>query len=463
MHRPSVCRSAALEALQNEGSVLRGRFVPGTGPEQWCERHLLARIHRLTLQRLRREIEPVEPPDFARFLFAWQHVASATRVSGPQALAAIVAQLEGFEAPAAAWESALLPARVEDYELSWLDELCTAGRIAWARLRPPANEDGRAPAGASLRATPLLLLPRTNVPLWRRFAPRTQEDDLVNSRSASAHAQREPAASARAQRVLRHLEAQGASFFDEIAEGTRLLRSELEDALSELVTNGRVRCDSYAGLRALLVSPSRRSSGGRGRRNASLSGIEDAGRWTLVAGDEAEARTADDVEHVARTLLRRYGIVFWRLLEREAQWLPPWRDLVRVYHRLEARGEIRGGRFVAGIPGEQFALPEAIAPLRRSRRAAPAAPEWICVSASDPANLLGSVLPGTRVPRVGGARVLYRDGVPFATLVGERIEWLQTPPPHERAAATQRLLGPAGTTRSAIPLISFSFDSSRLR
>jgi ATP-dependent Lhr-like helicase len=417
---------SALEALQNEGSVLRGRFVPGAGPEQWCERHLLARIHRSTLQRLRREIEPVEPRDFARFLFGWQHVASATRVSGPQALAAIVAQLEGFEAPAVAWESELLPARVDDYEMTWLDELCTAGRVAWARLRPPATDDGRAAASASLRATPLLLLPRASVPRWRRLAPPAQDDTAV---------------SARAQRVLRHLETHGASFLDEIAEGTRLLRSELEDALSELVSHGRVRCDSYAGLRALLVAPSRRTPAGRGRRNASLSGIEDAGRWTLVARDDAEARTPEDVEHVARTLLRRYGVVFWRLLEREAQWLPPWRELVRVYHRLEARGEIRGGRFVAGISGEQFALPEAIAPLRHARRATPAEPEWIRLSASDPANLLGSVLPGARVPRVSGARVLYRDGVPVATLVGERIEWLQAPQPQERAAAMQQLLG----------------------
>ncbi len=469
---------SALQALQSEGSVLRGRFVPGVGPEQWCERHLLARIHRLTLQRLRREIEPVEARDFARFLFAWQHVASSTRVSGPQALAAIVAQLEGFEAPAVAWESELLPARVDDYEMSWLDELCTAGRVAWARLRAPATDDGRAPAGVSLRATPLVLLPRVNVPRWKRLAPGVtgdaagrheqhecvaaacgQRDAAVNGHAqrdiavsaharrdnaVSAHARRDIAISARAQRARRHLETHGASFFDEICEGTRLLRSELEDALSELVSHGIARCDSYAGLRALLVSPSRRAASGRGRRNASLSGIEDAGRWTLVARDDAEARTAADVEHVARTLLRRYGVVFWRLLEREARWLPPWRDLVRVFHRLEARGEIRGGRFVAGVSGEQFALPEAIAPLRRARRSTAAQPEWIRVSACDPANLLGSVLPGARIPRVSGARVLYRDGVPIATLVGERVEWLQAPKPQERATAMQRLLGRAG-------------------
>ncbi|HEY0878737.1 MAG TPA: DEAD/DEAH box helicase [Zeimonas sp.] len=431
---PDADVEIALGALQREGTVMRGRFSPGADTEQWCERHLLARIHRYTLQRLRREIAPVEPRDFARFLFAWQHVSESTRVSGAQALAAVLAQLEGFEAPAPVWESELLPLRVDDYEMTWLDELCTSGRIAWMRLRPTPVEDGRVSAGASLRATPVLLLPRPSAAPWTRLAPQP-------------HA--EGTASARARRALRHLETHGASFFDEIAEGTRLLRSELEEALSELVMHGRVRCDSYAGLRALLVPPSRRAAPSRHRR-ASLSGIEDAGRWALV-GRSADAPQPGDVEHVARTLLRRYGVVCWRLLEREAQWLPPWRDLVRVYQRLEARGEIRGGRFIAGVPGEQFALPEAIALLRASRRAAPQAPQWVCVAAADPANLLGSLLPGTRVPRIAGARVLYRDGVPVATSTGDRLEWLQAPTMEERAIATQHLLGRARRAqRSAV-------------
>ncbi len=431
---PRADAEAALAALEQEGCVLRGRFTPDARHEQWCERHLLARIHRLTLQQLRREIEPVEARDFARFLFAWQHVAESTRVSGAQALAAILAQLEGFEAPAAVWESELLPARVDDYEMSWLDELCTAGRIAWTRLRPSAVDGARTPAGTSLRATPVLLLPRAGVPLWTRLAPKPHDD---------------VAPSARAQRVLRHLETHGASFLDEIGEGTRLLRSELEDGLSELVLHGRVRCDSYAGLRALLVPPSRRTvTGARARRNASLSGIEDAGRWSLV-GRRPDAPLPGDTEHAARTLLRRYGVVCWRLLEREAPWLPPWRDLVRIYQRLEARGEIRGGRFIAGLSGEQFALPEAIALLRRVRRRAPESPEWVCVSSCDPGNLLGGVLPGARVPRVAGNRVLYRDGVPFATRVGERVQWLQTPDAHERSAALQRLLGRVRRIRPA--------------
>ncbi|MCD6682262.1 MAG: DEAD/DEAH box helicase [Burkholderiaceae bacterium] len=435
----------ALVALEQEGSVMRGRFTPGADGEQWCERHLLARIHRLTMQQLRREIEPVEPRDFARFLFEWQHLASSARVSGAQALAAILAQLEGFEAPASAWESQILAARVEDYELGWLDELCTAGRLVWTRLRPSALDEIRPTAGGSLRTTPLLLLPRTSVGPWTRLAPGIGAD---------------APASARAQRVLRYLEAHGASFFDEIAEGTRLLRSELEDALSELVAHGRVRCDSYAGLRALLVPPSRRAvTASRRRRSASLGGIEDAGRWAL-AGRGSDAARPGDIEHVARTLLRRYGVVCWRILEREAPWLPPWRELVRVYQRLEARAEIRGGRFVAGISGEQFALPDAITMLRRTRRSATTSPEWICVAAADPSNLLGSLLPGTRVPRVAGARVLYRDGIPVATLLAERIDWLQPLDPAERGDATQLLLGRSPRSCRGTPLAAHSLSGT---
>jgi len=436
--------AAALLSLQREGYVLQGRFTRAAlagGAEEWCERHLLARIHRYTLKRLRREIEPVEPRDFMRFLFEWQHVSDATRVSGPEALAGVLGQLEGYEAPAALWESELLSTRVRDYASPWLDELCTAGRTLWTRLRPPAVE-GRAGGGAaSLRATPILLLPRRHAALWNRLAPPLADDAPTGSR---------------AQRVVDFLAAHGASFFDEIADGARLLRAELEDALAELVARGRVHCDSYAGLRTLLIPAAKRAaSSGRRRRVPSLFGIEDAGRWALVrtsarasapAPVTAAAATAADpepIEHVARTLLRRYGVMAWRLLEREPAWLPAWRELVPVYRRLEARGEIRGGRFIAGLSGEQFALPEAIGLMREVRRR-PADAAWICVSASDPANLLGTLVAGTRVTRIPGSRVLYRDGVPVATSVGGQIEWLESLNPDERQAASRALsLDPA--------------------
>ncbi|MFC7302090.1 DEAD/DEAH box helicase [Cognatiluteimonas weifangensis] len=452
---PQLDVDLALAQLEGEGYAMRGRFSGG-GAEEWCERSLLARIHRATLGRLRQEIQPVAAHEFMRFLFDWQRVTRATRVSGPEALAGVLAQLEGFEAPAGAWESELLPARVSDYSLPWLDELCTAGRIAWTRLRgSPATADGGSGCNAPVRTTPVALLPRRQLALW--------------TRATAGERAEPPALSSRAQKVADHLRAHGASFFDELATGTHLLHAELEDALAELVARGRVHCDSFAGLRALLLPPSRRPSAfhRRGRR-AALSGIEDAGRWTLtpafsaLSGDSGpsadprpqrarpDARTGgvpqpatrpdpEAIEHIARTLLRRYGVVGWRLLEREAAWLPPWRELLRVYHRLEARGEIRGGRFVAGLSGEQFALPEAVAALRRVRRQAPDG-ELLVLSASDPLNLVGTVLPGSKVPRLAGARVLYRDGLALAALVAGQIEWLAPLPPDEERVARGMLL-----------------------
>jgi len=406
-----------LVALQSQGSVLQGRFtplLPVDADTEWCERHLLARIHRYTLKRLRREIEPVEPRDFVRFLFDWQRVGAASRVRGPDALAGVLAQLEGYEAPAATWEAEILPARVEDYASAWLDDLCTAGRTLWTRLRPVSG-DGRAGA-SSLRSTPILLLPRRAAGIWSRLSPLRGDDaDELG---------------ARARLVAAHLADRGASFFDEIADAVRLLPVEVEEALAELVGRGRINCDSFAGLRALLVPPAKRASAqGRRRRGVALLGVADAGRWSLirpapsVAPEAMRGANAEAIEHVARLLLRRYGVVCWRLLEREAAWLPPWRELVRVYRRLEARGEIRGGRFIAGLSGEQFALPEAIAAMREVRRR-PSDDSLVCVAAADPANLLGTVIQGPKVARVAGARVLFRDGVPVATSVAGEVELL---------------------------------------
>jgi ATP-dependent Lhr-like helicase len=433
----------ALLGLQGQGYVLQGRFTHDAADDEWCERHLLARIHRYTLKRLRREIEPVEPRDFARFLFEWQHVSSTARVSGPEALAGVLAQLEGYEAPAAMWEAELLPARVNDYATSWLDELCTAGRVLWTRLRPPSIESRSGGGNQSLRATPILLLPRRAAALWNGLAPTPVED---------------PGLGSRAQRVAAYLANNGASFFDDIADGARLLRTEVEDALSELVARGRVRCDSYAGLRALLVPASKRASASsHRRRRVALFGIADAGRWLLTrqnmpgdalapaAGTRPVAPTvpAESVEQVARILLRRYGVVCWSMLEREPAWLPPWRDLVRAYRRLEARGEIRGGRFIGGLSGEQFALPEAIAQMRLVRRQPPDQ-RLVCLAATDPANLLGTILAGTKVARVAGARVVYRAGVPIASSVGGQVELLMPLDPQEEQAAVRALaLDPA--------------------
>jgi ATP-dependent Lhr-like helicase len=432
----------ALLRLQAEGFVMQSRFTADAGDTQWCERHLLARIHRYTIGRLRREIEPVSRRDLMRFLFDWQHVSAATRRSGPEALAATLAQLEGFEAAAGAWETELLPARIADYSIGWLDELCRAGRIVWSRLRT-----GSSGGGGPVRSTPIVLLPRKEMDVWTSIA---STDDAQQALLSS-----------RAQAVADVLRERGALFFDELLDAARLLRTELEDALGELVAAGRVSADSFAGLRALLL-PAAKRDGGRHRRlrRHQLSGIEDAGRWSLVrgsartdegrvpgetskegsrkeqplssilsptgrVGERGAARRfdSDEAEHAARALLRRYGVVFWKLLEREAPWLPPWRELLRVYHRLEARGEIRGGRFVEGLVGEQFALPEAIAPLRAVRKRADDG-ELVSVSGSDPLNLVGTVLVGDKVAALAGSRVLYRDGAPIAALAGGKVTGL---------------------------------------
>jgi len=271
-----------------------------------------------------------------------------------------------------------------------------------------------------------------------------------------------PAPSARAAKVAELIAADGASFFAEIVDGTGLLRTEVEEALGELVALGMVNCDSFGGLRALLVPSDRRKpwqgrglAGTRRRRRTALFGIEDAGRWALVkrklsppfqGGVSGEARrggsaVADQeiVEHVARTLLKRYGVVFWRLLAREAEWLPPWRELLRIYRRLEARGEIRGGRFVAGITGEQYAAPEAVGMLRETRRAE-AAGSLVSLSGADPLNLVGILTPGTRLPALTGNRVLYRDGLPIALLAAGEVRFLEKLAPEAEWGARNALL-----------------------
>jgi ATP-dependent Lhr-like helicase len=455
----------ALVRLESEGGIMRGRFTAlKTRELEWCERRLLARIHRYTVKRLRQEIEPVEPRDFMRFLFEWQRVAPGTQVEGEDALAAILGQLEGYEAPASAWESELLPARVAGYEFTWLDDLCLAGRVVWTRLSAPSLPNRKSAehehAGGPVRSTPIALLQRRNMLLWTALAMHASRDALpLSSRAAQLHA---------------WLKDQGASFFDEMLGGTRLLRSQLEEALGELVSLGLVNADSYAGLRALLLPASKRTLTRPRRGRRALYGIDDTGRWSLVrrpsdptslASDERRSTLlspapagerlgegasgpsttrhssppAETLEHIAWTLLRRYGVVFWRMLEREAAWLPPWRELLRVYHRLEARGEIRGGRFVAGLSGEQFALPDAIGLLRKQRRQ-PAEGVMVCVCGADPLNLLGNVIPGLRVPALTGTRILYRDGVPVATLVAGEARFLETMEPAAEWAAKKLLL-----------------------
>ncbi|MFK9003635.1 Lhr family helicase [Pseudomonas pergaminensis] len=393
----------ALARLEQEGYVLRGHFSPGATQEQWCERHLLARIHRYTVKRLRREIEPVALQDFMRFLFDWQHVSDSTRGQGSAMLPQIVGQFEGYAAATSAWDSDLLSARLKDYSSTWLDELCRSGKLVWTRLSNKTS-------AIALRSTPVVLLPRSQVELWSGLTELTDATTL----------------SPKAQKVHQALRDHGALFFDELVHEAHLLRSELETALQELVGAGLVNADSFAGLRALTTPASKRQArSSRRGRGAFVGGMDDAGRWALVRRPSIAAgpHSAETLEHVAMILLRRYGVVFWRLLEREAEWLPSWRELLRTFHRLEARGEIRGGRFVSGLAGEQFALPEAI-PLLREVRRRPHDGSLIAVCGADPLNLVGTLLPGSKVPAVSGNRVVYRDGLPAAVMVAGKQQVL---------------------------------------
>ncbi len=421
--------AGALAALESEGAILKGRFLPGLNDEQWCDRRLLARIHHTTVRRLRSEIDPVAARDFLRFLFAWQHVSEETRLEGPNSLPATLSALEGFEAPAKAWETEILPARLKGYQASWLDAECLAGRTAWARLTPPTAANGRARHATPVGSTPIALIERRRAPLWMALAPLSGAAPM----------------SGRAEAALDCLKARGAMFFDELADSARLLRPQLEEALGELVALGLASSDSFGGLRALLVPSGQRKppAGARRRGRVLAFDIESGGRWSIIAraresGGDDESRAAA-IEYAARALLRRYGVVFWRLLAQEPGWLPPWRDLLRVYRRLEARGEIRGGRFVAGFSGEQFALPDAVGLMREIRRR-PASGEWVSLSGADPLNLIGILTPGQRLSALTANRVVYRDGLRVAALTGGKAQFLTDLETADQWEAEKRLV-----------------------
>jgi ATP-dependent helicase Lhr and Lhr-like helicase len=428
----------ALLALEAEGFAMRGSYTPGAERNEWCERRLLARINRYTVKRLRNEIEPVGAADFMRFLLDWQHTAPDERMEGPDAVAAIVSQLEGFEAAASAWEAEILPARVSGYDPAWLDDLCLAGRLVWTRLQAPRISGDRAQGPSPVRGTPVTLITRKNLPVWAALVKPSSTEDLRLS--------------SRAQAVADFLGRQGASFFDDIVQGLDLPRTFVEEALGELVAVGLVNSDGFSGLRALLLPSERRKPmGGGRRRRTALLGVEDAGRWALIRRAVAAESVGRDlpremVEQIARTLLKRYGVVFWRLLAREAEWLPPWRELLMALRRLEARGEIRGGRFVAGFSGEQFALPEAVGVLRGTRNADKAG-NLSAVSGADPLNLAGILLPGPKVPALYSNRVVFRDGIAMAALVSGEVQYFEKLDPEQAWELKNLLLrtpAPAG-------------------
>ena len=399
----------ALAALQQEGFVIQGRFSTETAEGEWCERGLLARIHRYTLKQLRSEIEPVTPADFMRFLFHWQGLDDPGEGAG--GLTRTLGQLEGLSLPAACWEDDVLPARVQPYSRAELDGLCGAGQVLWLRLQVPTPGKEPKRRTPAVRSTPITFIARAHLAHWRAFTPQLPAGELPLSGAART--------------VYDGLRAWGASFFEELLAETSLLKTQLEEALGELAAWGLVTCDSFRGLRELIL-PQRLQR----RRHAPPERLAAAGRWSQlrpVAAGEADALS--HAEHIARVLLRRYGVVFRRLLEREGG-LPSWRELLYAYRRLEARGELRGGRFVQGFPGEQYALPEAVSALREIRNRARQG-DLVTLSAADPLNLTGIVTPGRRVGPQPGHRLLYRDGVPIAVSAQREITLLATVDPRE--------------------------------
>jgi ATP-dependent helicase Lhr and Lhr-like helicase len=387
--------------LEGAGSVLRGEFTDSSsGETEWCDRRLLARIHRLTLGALRKQIQPVTAAQFMRWLLRWQHVTPETRLLGERGTLEALQQLQGFEAPANAWEQQILARRIANYDPNVLDRLCLTGAVGWGRLSPhPATL--REHDGAVRRVTPTSVAPLT-------FFIR-EDSDWMSSRQANdaatdadtgefaglTHAARE---------VLTHLSQRGASFFADIVRGTGKIKAELETALWELVTAGLITADGFDNIRA-LIDPKRRAGHGKGQNARPR---HSAGRWSLLHTSEALDRPRV-MESICWTLLKRYGVVFREMVARETM-TPRWRELLIALRRLEDQGEIRGGRFVSGFVGEQFALPVAVDSLRASARQ-PASGEAVTISAADPLNLVGILTPGDRVSSNSGKTITLVDGI----------------------------------------------------
>jgi ATP-dependent Lhr-like helicase len=404
----------ALLRMEASGAILRGNFTgttsragaPAPHGHEWCERRLLARIHRLTLGTLRKQVEPVTAALFMRWLLRWQHLAPGTQVLGERGTLEILRQLQGFEIPANAWERQVLARRVADYDPKVLDQLCLTGAVGWGRLSPhPATlEDS---SEGKRRVIPTSVAPIT-------FFVR-EDADWMTPHHPLAEQPEARGLSHGARQVLEFLRQRGASFFADIVRGGEKLKAEVETALWELVAAGLVTADGFDNLRS-LIDPKRRSGHGSGR---SARPRHSTGRWSLLYTDQVADRSKT-VEATCWMLLKRYGVVFRDLLVRETI-LPKWRELQIAFRRLEDRGEIRGGRFVDGFVGEQFALPVAVESLRAARKTE-ATGEVLTISAADPLNLVGIVVPGERVPAISGRTVTFRDGVAMAEAAPRNLQ-----------------------------------------
>jgi len=412
--------NSTLFRLENEGFAFRGMFNENAKELEWCERRLLSRIHRYTIKKLRNEIQPVSSADYMRFLFTWHQMEPDAQPQGPDALQNAMQKLEGFEAPASAWESDIFPSRVTDYDYLWLDVLCISGKISWGRFRAANATEKK--VSNPIKTTPISFVNRNHLAVWQTVNS-TNEDGCKLSQEA--------------QSILTVLQQSGASFFDDLLIKTKLLPSQAEDALGELISCNLVTSDSFTGLRALLVPDKYRTNSGQ-NRSANQFSMNSAGRWSVLQNTEHREQTREDVETIAWALLRRYGVVFRKLAEKE-NLTPPWRELVRIFRTLEARGQIRGGRFVEGVWGEQFALPEAITELRAGKKE-DKSEVLVSISAADPLNLTGIITPGRRISAYAGNRILYKNGTPIAFLEAKEVQFMIEPESSEEKWKLQNAL-----------------------
>jgi ATP-dependent helicase Lhr and Lhr-like helicase len=408
--------SSALEALEGQGVVLRGRFTAeAQGHDdsriEWCERRLLARIHRRTIDTLRRQIQPVEPADYWRFLVGWHHLGHAAW-AGPTGAREALSQLQGFEMPAGAWEHRVLAGRLPEYDPEWLDFLFLSGEAVWGRLRPPRRDADEGPSMTGMtRVMPITLALREDLP-W--LLPPDREPPLHAARAG-------------AQQVLETLTARGALFFNELTRLADLLPAHLEEALRELAALGLVTSDAFAAVRKIVDGNRRGRDGRRRRRNGRAERLHGSalpvGRWSLFPGQVDVPSRETYLDRWCRQLLARYGVVFHELLSRESA-APAWSELTPTFRKLEMRGEVRGGRFVGGVGGEQYALPSAVDILRQTRDQ-PSQGDWLVISAADPLNLAGIITGGPRIPATNVNALALRAGQVLATLVAGEVEYLE--------------------------------------
>lgn len=429
---------AAMIALEVEGFVFQGSFSPGAAKvggeeKEWCERRLLQRIHRYSIDAHRKSIKPVSLQAYTEFLFQRHQFkplgseADTIGLDGQTSLQNSLNLLDGISAPAASWEADLLPARTRDYEPGWLNLMCISGRICWSRLTLPVKQkrrQSRSLTSGPVKSTPITLAQRKNLDIWRALARHHSQGEVA------------PELGAFATRVAADLQSHGASFFDEVQRRTGLLRNQLEAGMAELVSVGRLTSDSFTGLRALLTPSHSKSSASRHKGRRAMFGVEDAGRWSLIpeSGRRPEptkskqrpwqALDEEQMERLITIYLQRWGVLFRSILARESI-APPWRMVLTFLRRLELRGVIRGGRFIAGVGGEQFAYTETVDELRRLQQSIDnrVGEPFYCVSACDPLNLYNLLSPNSRLPRLRKNRVLYQGGVPVAMLNAGEISF----------------------------------------